>query len=127
MNTSALLTDQYQLTMLEAYFDEKMTDTAVFELFVRRLPPQRPFLIAAGLEQALEFLETVHFSDDELEWLSSRSGQDQMSPGFVDRLRDFRFTGDVNAVAEGTLVCETNRSYKSSPLFLRLSSSKPDS
>jgi nicotinate phosphoribosyltransferase len=54
--SSPLLTDLYQLTMLQAYFEAGMTETAVFELFVRKLPPGRNFLVAAGLEQAVEFL-----------------------------------------------------------------------
>jgi len=71
MKTSALLTDLYQLTMLQGYFDERMEETAVFEFFGRKLPPKRNFLIAAGLEQALAFLETVQFSSEELDWIAS--------------------------------------------------------
>jgi hypothetical protein len=56
---SVLLTDLYQLTMLQTYHAEQMRETAVFELFVRRLPPERNFLIAAGLEQALDYLENL--------------------------------------------------------------------
>ncbi len=66
---SALLTDLYQLTMLQAYLDEGMAQSAVFELFVRKLPAQRNFLVAAGLEQVLQFLETFSFSDAEIAWL----------------------------------------------------------
>lgn len=97
---SALLTDLYQLTMLQAYFDQRMFDTAVFELFVRRLPTSRNFLVAAGLEQALDFLERLHFTDAELEFLARR---DQFSSGFIDYLAQLRFTGDVHALPEGTL------------------------
>ncbi len=97
---SALLTDLYELTMLQAYFDEGMQDTAVFELFVRVLPPQRNFLVAAGLEQALDYLENLHFTADELAWLA---GTGRFRPSFVDGLRDFRFTGDVHAMREGTV------------------------
>ena len=57
-----LLTDLYQLTMLQGYFDQRMEKTAVFEFFVRKLPPTRNFLIAAGLEQALEYLEALRFT-----------------------------------------------------------------
>ncbi len=67
--TSPLLTDLYQLTMLHAYYAHGMGETAVFELFVRKLPPQRNFMIAAGLEQALEFLEHLRFTPEELEWV----------------------------------------------------------
>ena len=63
----ALLTDLYQLTMIQAYLDSGQTDTAVFEFFVRKLPPPRGFLMAAGLEQALELLENLRFTADELD------------------------------------------------------------
>ena len=77
-----------------------MTDTAVFELFVRKLPAQRGFLMAAGLEQALEFLEAIRFTPEELDWLAA-SGLSR--PAFLDDLADFRFTGDVDAMPEGTV------------------------
>lgn len=98
--TSALLTDLYQLTMLQGYFDHGMDQTAVFELFVRRLPQHRQFLMAAGLEQALEFLENLRFTTEELAWLDE-SGQ--FRPDFVDFLAGLRFTGDVHAMPEGTV------------------------
>ncbi|MCM5571279.1 nicotinate phosphoribosyltransferase [Burkholderiaceae bacterium FT117] len=95
----ALLTDLYQLTMMQAYLEEGMADTAVFELFVRKLPPERNFLVAAGLEQALDFLETLSFSEQDLEWLAGQG----FPKRFVDSLREFRFTGDVDAMPEGTV------------------------
>jgi nicotinate phosphoribosyltransferase len=98
--TSPLLTDLYQLTMLQAYFAHGMLDTAAFELFVRKLPPSRNFLMAAGLEQALEFLEQLHFEEEELAWLD-KSGL--FRGDFLDRLRALRFTGDVYAMPEGTV------------------------
>ena len=97
---SALLTDLYQLNMVQAYLELGQTETAVFEFFVRKLPPQRGFLVAAGLEQALEFLENLRFSDDELGWLV-RSGR--FSARLIDYLADFRFSGDVHAMPEGTV------------------------
>lgn len=97
---SALLTDLYQLTMLEAYARAGLADTAVFELFFRRLPPQRNFLVAAGLEQVLGFLEGLAFDDDELHWLQRQQG---FSPAFVESLRRFRFSGGVDAMAEGSV------------------------
>jgi nicotinate phosphoribosyltransferase len=97
---SALLTDLYQLSMLQAYMDEGMEQTAVFELFVRKLPPRRNFLIAAGLEQAVEFLETLHFTDREIAWIEQQGG---FSKRLLDSLRTFRFTGDVHALPEGTV------------------------
>jgi nicotinate phosphoribosyltransferase len=98
--SSVLLTDLYQLTMLQGYFDQGMEDTAVFEFFVRKLPPQRNFLIAAGLEQALSFVENVHVTSEELEWIS---GHGAFRPAFVRYLERLRFTGDVHAMPEGTV------------------------
>ena len=98
--SSPLLTDLYQLNMLQAYLDHGETHEAVFEFFVRRLPPRRGFLMAAGLEQALDFLETVRFSPEELEWLSATG---RFSARLIDWLADFRFTGEVEAMAEGTV------------------------
>ncbi|HEY7608392.1 MAG TPA: nicotinate phosphoribosyltransferase [Alphaproteobacteria bacterium] len=98
--TSPLLTDLYQLNMMQAYFDGGMTETAVFEFFVRKLPERRGFLVAAGLEQALDFLENLHFSAEEIEWLR-RSGR--FDAALLDYLAAFRFTGDVDAMPEGTV------------------------
>jgi nicotinate phosphoribosyltransferase len=97
---NALLTDLYQLTMLQAYFEHCMTETAVFELFVRKLPPRRNFLVAAGLEQALAFIEALRFRDEELEWIA-RSGL--FRANFVEHLAKLRFSGDVHAMSEGTV------------------------
>jgi nicotinate phosphoribosyltransferase len=93
-----LLTDLYQLNMIQAYLDHGDTRTAVFEFFVRKLPSRRRFLLAAGLEQVLEFLEGMHFTSEEIDWLarSGRFGKD-----LLDALKDFRFTGDVHAMPEG--------------------------
>jgi nicotinate phosphoribosyltransferase len=98
--SSPLLTDLYQLTMMQAYFEAGMTAPAVFELYVRKLPPGRNFLVAAGLEQAVEFLEGLRFGEDELDWIRS-SGL--FKPGFAGYLAALRFTGDVHAMAEGTV------------------------
>jgi len=97
---SALLTDLYQLNMLAAYLDYGLTETAVFELFVRKLPPRRGFLIAAGLEQALQFLETLAFTSENL---AAICGLGEFSDRFIGYLRSFRFTGDVDAMPEGTV------------------------
>ena len=99
-DTSALYTDLYQLTMLQAYWREDMDEPAVFDLFVRRLN-DRHYLVACGLEQALEFLETLSFSEEALDYLAT---QDPFEPAFLDWLADFEFTGDVYAVPEGTPV-----------------------
>ena len=96
----ALLVDLYQLTMMQAYRERGMDAVAVFEFFVRKLPQQRNFLVAAGLEQVLDYLETVRFTGEELDWLS-RCGH--LSGDFVDSLADFRFTGEVDAMPEGSV------------------------
>ncbi|CAG4913996.1 unnamed protein product [Acidocella sp. C78] len=97
---SPLLTDLYELSMLDAYAADGMDDIAVFELFFRALPPGRGFLVAAGLEQAVEFLETLRFGADELDWLRATARFDRT---FIDSLAAFRFTGDVDAMPEGTV------------------------
>ncbi|HEX2494500.1 MAG TPA: hypothetical protein VHK24_12040, partial [Steroidobacter sp.] len=96
----ALLTDFYQLTMLDAYYRLHMEQPAVFEFFVRRLPDTRNFLVAAGLEQILEFLERLRFTSEELEWLGATQ---RVSAACLERLRAWRFTGDVFAMPEGTV------------------------
>ncbi|HTW37780.1 MAG TPA: nicotinate phosphoribosyltransferase [Steroidobacteraceae bacterium] len=96
---TALLTDFYQLTMAHAYFELGMRETAVFELFVRRLPAARRFLVAAGLEQALEHIEQLHFTGPELEYLD---GLRTFSHGFLDYLANLRFSGTLHAMPEGT-------------------------
>ncbi len=98
-SADALLTDLYQLTMAAAYFGEDMRETAVFELFVRRLPPTRRFLIAAGLERALEFIGALRFTATQLEFLAR---QGSFSQPFLDYLGAFRFTGTVHAMPEGS-------------------------
>jgi nicotinate phosphoribosyltransferase len=98
-HSSVLLTDLYMLTMLEAFHSEGMDGVASYEFFVRNLPKDRGFLMAAGLEQALDFLESARFTQEELEWLRS-SGR--FSPSFLDSLARWRFEGDVDAMPEGT-------------------------
>jgi len=98
--SSPLLTDLYQLTMLQAYVQHGMEEPATFEFFVRKLPPTRNFLLAAGLEQVLSFLEDLRFTAEELAWLS---GCGMFRPGLVDYLEKLRFTGDVHAMLEGTI------------------------
>ena len=97
---SVLLTDLYELTMLQAYFAQRMNGTAVFECFVRKLPAQRNFLLAAGLEQVLDYLLQLSFSADELDWLRQCG---RFRPEFVDSLAELHFTGDVDAMPEGTI------------------------
>lgn len=98
---SALFTDLYELTMLQAYYAEHMTGRAVFELFFRKLPSRRNYVMAAGLDDVLTYLENLRFSADELAWLQQ---QQQFSEAFLRQLADLRFTGDVYAVPEGSIV-----------------------
>src|SRR3974390_285218 len=98
--TSPLLTDLYQLNMIQAYLDHGEMKTAVFEFFVRRFPARGGFLVAAGLEQALDFLEDLRFSAKEIEWLA-RSGR--FGKELLDYLAKLRFTGDVHAMPEGAV------------------------
>lgn len=100
-NHLALFTDLYELTMAQAYFDEGMTDDAVFSLFVRSLPRRRNFLLACGVDTVLDYLENLHFDEEDLAYLASLDG---FSDRFLDWLRGFRFNGTVYAVPEGTPV-----------------------
>ncbi len=100
-NNLALFTDLYQLTMLQAYFKERMTERAVFSLFVRRLPPNRNFLIACGLDTVLDYLESLRFTQQDLAYLDTL---EIFSDRFLAWLADIRFIGDVHAVREGTPV-----------------------
>src|SRR5262249_11662062 len=99
-----LLTDLYQLNMIQAYLDYDETKPAVFEFFIRALPARRRFVMAAGLEQVLEFLETLKFSPAEIDWLAPTG---RLAARMLDYLAALRFTGDVHAIPEGT-VCFPN-------------------
>ncbi len=100
-SNAVLLTDLYELTMLQSYFDEGMNDVAVFDLFMRRLPANRNYLVACGLEHVLHYLETFSFSPEAIEYLRSLN---RFSNAFLESLHQFRFTGDVYAVPEGTAI-----------------------
>jgi nicotinate phosphoribosyltransferase len=97
--TSPLLTDLYELNMIQAYLDHVEDKEAVFEFFVRRLPDRRGFMLAAGLDDALAYLETLQFSAADIDWLK-RTGR--FRKNLLDYLSGFRFTGDVHAIPEGT-------------------------
>jgi nicotinate phosphoribosyltransferase len=98
--SSPLTTDLYELNMVQAYLDRGENNEAVFEFFVRKLPARRGFLLAAGLEDALDYLETLRYSKDEIDWLK-RSGR--FRDNLLDYLAAFRFTGDVHAIPEGSV------------------------
>jgi nicotinate phosphoribosyltransferase len=100
----SLFTDFYELTMCASYFDNQKFEPATFDLFIRRLPPNRGYLLFAGLEQALLYLKNVKFTEEHLAYLEKQG----FRKDFLDYLREFRFTGDVWAVPEGTVAfpCE---------------------
>ncbi len=98
-----LSTDLYQLTMAAGYFEAgKLEERAIFELFVRRLPHNRNFILAAGLAQAVEYLQNLRYTTDEIEYLRTLPHFAHSSPAFFDYLATLRFTGDLFAVPEGT-------------------------
>jgi nicotinate phosphoribosyltransferase len=96
----ALTTDFYELTMAASYLSRGMTETATFSLFVRDLPPERGFLVAAGLDSVLLLLEDYAFDDDDVSWLATQ-GFDRAT---IDAFASLRFTGDVWAIPEGHVV-----------------------
>lgn len=101
---SGLLTDLYELTMAAGYFQSRFDARATFELFVRNLPDERNFLVAAGLEQALHFVENIRFAAEEIEFLRHLPLFRHVHREFFDYLARFRFTGDLWAIPEGSLV-----------------------
>ncbi|MBA2312894.1 MAG: nicotinate phosphoribosyltransferase, partial [Actinobacteria bacterium] len=97
----SLLTDLYELTMGSSYHSQGLNSSATFDLFIRDLPPRRNFLVACGLEQALDYLEALHFTDEAITYLDSLN----LFPSeFLAYLGDLRFGGDVWAVPEGELI-----------------------
>lgn len=95
-----LTTDLYELTMAASVLRRGMTGPATFSLFLRRLPADRGFVVAAGLDDCLRFLEDFHFEPDELDYLSGLGFDEQA----IEHFRRLRFTGSVRAVPEGTVV-----------------------
>lgn len=99
--SSALFTDLYEIAMARAYLEEGRTGVAVFEAYFRSLPKRRGYVVAAGLEDVLAFLEAFRFDEEELDWLADRGG---FPPDFLEKLGKVRFTGEVHAVPEGTVI-----------------------
>lgn len=100
---SGLLTDLYELTMAAGYVQNRFDARATFELYVRNLPSHRNYLVAAGLEQALDFLENVRFSAEDVAYLRAQPFFKNVHSDFFDYLSRFQFTGDVCALPEGTI------------------------
>ncbi|PXX89869.1 nicotinate phosphoribosyltransferase [Marinobacter vulgaris] len=97
----SLLVDLYELAMAQAYWSEGMDDTAVFSLFFRQLPDNRNFVLACGQQSVVSIIESLTFTEEHIGRLESL---DRFQPEFLDWLRNFRFSGSVHAVAEGTPV-----------------------
>jgi len=96
----SMLTDLYELAMCASYSDNKKSEPATFDLFIRRLPPNRSYFLFAGLEQVLLFLEKVRFNEEHINFLKKQGFKDE----FLDYLRNFKFTGEVWSIPEGTIV-----------------------
>ena len=97
-----LLTDLYELTMMQGYFKEKdANETVIFDMFYRTNPHGNGFAICAGLEQAIEYIKGLHFDESDIEYLSSLN---IFAEDFLEYLSTFRFTGDIYAIPEGTVV-----------------------
>lgn len=100
MNSPALLTDLYELTMAASYFDHGVDGTATFSLFIRDFPAHRNFFVAAGLSDVVDYLSNFHFTDSDIDYLKSTG---LFKDAFLDYLKTIRFTGDMVAQPEGTI------------------------
>ena len=108
MRNLTMLMDFYELTMANGYFVKGYKDTwAVFDMFYRKNPDNGGYVICAGLEQLVEYVQNMRFSDDDIKYLE---GKKIFDPGFLEYLRNFHFTGTIEAVPEGTVV------YPNTPL-----------
>ena len=96
-----LLTDLYELTMMQGYFKNPTNQTVIFDMFYRVNPCGGSFAITAGLEQMIEYIENLHFSDEDIEYLRSLH---IFEDDFLEYLRSFHFTGDIYAIPEGTAI-----------------------
>ena len=96
-----LMTDLYELTMMQGYFKEQNNKTAVFDLFYRNNPSGNGFAVMAGLEQVIEYIKNLHFGESEIGYLRSTA---LFEEDFLGYLKDFKFTGDIYAIPEGTVV-----------------------
>lgn len=96
-----LLTDLYEMTMMQGYFKTKNRDVVVFDAFYRSNPCGGGYAICAGLEQVVDYIKNLHFSAEDISYLRSLSVFDE---DFLDYLKDFRFSGDIYAIPEGTVI-----------------------
>ena len=100
-NNLTLLTDLYELTMMQGYFKNPTNQTVIFDMFYRTNPCGGAFAITAGLEQMIEYIENLKFTDEDIEYLRSLNIFEE---DFLEYLSNFRFTGDIYAIPEGTVV-----------------------
>ena len=100
-NNLTLLTDLYELTMMQGYFKNPTNQTVIFDMFYRTNPCGGAFAITAGLEQMIEYIENLHFTDEDIEYLRSLNTFDE---DFLEYLSNFHFTGDIYAIPEGTVI-----------------------
>jgi nicotinate phosphoribosyltransferase len=116
-----LHTDKYQINMMYAHWTQgTMNDRAVFELMFRKLPFGNGYAVFAGLERVVTYIQSLHFGDEEIAYL--RTQEEQYKEEFLQELRSFRFTGNLDAVIEGTMYSLRNHSF-----VLRLECSKHSS
>ena len=102
MRNLTLLTDLYELTMMQGYFEnEDVNQTVIFDMFYRSNPEGNGYAICAGLEQVIDYIKNLHFTEDEIDYLKNLG---MFKPAFLEYLRDFRFTGDIYAIPEGTVI-----------------------
>ncbi len=103
-SNSALLVDLYELTMAAGYFRHKYNPTVTFELFARYLPENRNYLVAAGIEDAINYVINLRFNDEEIAYLKSLKQFEYVDGEFFEYLRKFKFSGNIYAVKEGEIV-----------------------
>ncbi len=103
-----LLTDLYELTMMQGYYKSNCKEVVVFDAFYRNNPCNGGYAICAGLEQIIDYIQNLHFSEDDIEYLRSLQIFEE---DFLDYLRDFHFTGDIYAIPEGSII------FPREPLF----------
>ena len=97
-----LLTDLYELTMMQGYFQHKdQNETVIFDAFYRANPGEGGYSVAAGLEQVIQYIKELHFSEEDIEYLA---GLGIFGRDFLDYLKDFKFTGDIYAIPEGSVI-----------------------
>lgn len=117
-----MLVDFYELTMAHGYFENGMKDQiAYFDMFFRRVPERGGFAIMAGLEQLIDYLKNLHFTDEDIEFLRRKN---MFSDAFLDYLKNFEFACDIYAIPEGTPIFQMSQSLQFEDRLFKLSSLK---